>query len=125
MAMALYPFNIFSPNAAQTGFNPVLAGCLSVVGPFSLVNTVAITVRQASMTEDFSLRAWFSGVPCGVAVANAIFPVQTHLPAPFWLYVLGTTPPAPMYTAPAPAGVYYFTIQNLINQTVNFVYTQV
>jgi hypothetical protein len=122
--MALFPYAILDPLVAKAGFNPLLASCMAAV-PVVLVNSIAITIRQASLTEDFSLRAWFSVIPCGLAVATAIFPVQTYLPAPFWLYINGTVPPAAMYTVPAEAGTYYFNIQNLINQTVNFVYNEV
>jgi hypothetical protein len=122
--MSLFPYTVIDPAIVKTGFNPLLASCMAVI-PLTLVNSIAITVRQASLTEDFSLRAWFSIIPCGLPVASAQFPVQTYLPAPFWLYLRGTVPPAAMYTVPATAGAYYFNIQNLINQTVNFVYNEV
>lgn len=123
--MNLYPITVLDPMTAASGFNSLSSGSLVVI-PLDLT-TVAmtqVTVVQASLTQDFSLRGWISLYPDGIALAND-FPILRGNGLPIVIYVPLQTPPDDCIPVAVPAsGLYYLNILNLTNVANIFAFTK-
>jgi hypothetical protein len=124
---ALYPITILQPEDAEFVPNIIYQGCMTVI-PFTLNvgGGIIFSALQAALTEDFSIRAWFSLMPNSnpIIIDPPILSTFSLLRTPFEIVVYDpdVSPPAPLSNTtyqslyPLPPGQLYFNLLNLINK---------
>lgn len=123
--MSLFPITILDPITAASGFNTLLSGSLVVIPlDMTFAAMTQITIVQASLTQDFSLRGWISVYPDGIALAS-VFPILRGNGLPIVIYVPLQTPPNDCIPIAVPAsGIYYLNVLNLTNESNVFAFTK-
>ena len=123
--MDLYPTTVLDAATAASDNNTIPSGNLIVI-PIDMTVTqmTQITLRQISLTQDYSLRMWLSVYPHGMTVEPGMFPVLRFGGVPFVIYVAPQTPPSDTYPIFVLPGVYMMNILNLNNETNMFTFSQ-
>lgn len=123
----LYPITILQPADAENIPNIIMQGCLTAI-PFTLHTGggIIMSALQAALTEDFSIKAWFSSIPGGPPINYdpPVLSVFSLLRTPFEIVVYDPTvaPPAPLSNTsfqsfyPLPPGEIFLNLLNLINK---------
>jgi hypothetical protein len=131
----LYPISVLEPADASLGYNTILQGCMVVI-PFTLNENGAIIMKavHAALTEDYSIKCWFSLLPNGSPInyeppTNATFSLL-RLPFEIVVYDPATEPPGTLngeevmqILNPLPPGQLYFNLLNLINKQNIFTFS--
>lgn len=123
--MSLFPITLLDPTTAASGFNTLSSGTLVVI-PLDMTTVVMtqVTVVQASLTQDYSLRGWISVYPDGIALAS-VFPILRGNGLPIVVYAPLHTPPEACIPIAVPAsGIYYLNVLNLTNESNVFAFTK-
>jgi hypothetical protein len=122
----IYPYTVSPCPSAPSTFTILPMNAL--VFPFRLCpdRSVQMSVAQTALVQDRSLRCWVSHEPIGTSVT-----LQSYA-ASFWeadrtgrhvvtIYDLDdTAPKGATSLIPAPPGVYYLNVHNLINSSNQF-----
>jgi hypothetical protein len=123
----LYPITILQPDDAANIPNIIMQGCMTCI-PFTLNNGggIIISALQVALTEDFSIKGWFSSQPNGQPfdVDPPILATFSLLRSPFEIVVYdpSVSPPAPLSNTsyqsfyPIQPGLIYLNLLNLINR---------
>lgn len=124
---ALYPITFLLPEDAEFVPNIINQGCMTVI-PFTLNEGggIIFSALQAALTEDFSIRAWFSLEPNSnpIIIDPPILSTFSLLRTPFEIVVYDPSvdPPAPLSNTTyqslygLPPGPLFFNLLNLINK---------
>jgi len=127
--MALYPTITIDPVlAASEYFNNLPSGTLALI-PLDMrtVMMTEITIAQASLTQDYSLRGWVSAYPDGMSVvlppAN-VFAIMRTGGVPIVVHTASQTPPDDCIAVVIASGQYYLNVLNLTNAANVFAFTK-
>jgi hypothetical protein len=116
--MAIYDTIILG--ATATGMQLLPAGKLGLYQvSVPAGDGIVLSMMQIAMTEDFSIRAWFSLVPAGISIISGTFQVFPLIRAPtsYILYdpAITVQPPAGVLAFPVAPGDYVLNFLNLAN----------